>query len=322
MMPGRKIQGFWGMPPEGSGGHKTGHGGTHLSFPGHISLFADETLRRDSGTPSGSPKNHPERGIKINQASEISAGSLLGKISNCHPYVESYFAKHLAVKDPYIYLTDPAFKTPKNHIPKSWIKYWQAAFLKGDWEMTTGSLEITVKKGTVKKGDSYDPLPSYECKPDLPDGESIDDYWVDHSLKSKKGEDMRAAGIEFGVNVERDKHLGLEGGVHLKSDRNLFMVVNRGNLHLGTRVEPIHVKNKDFVMIWFHEIACHSGRISAGLAGDKISHGDQDVDAAAQDILEDMFKYRPKLKGDSSESDEGPTTNIWNAIDNFVLSSK
>jgi hypothetical protein len=82
-------------------------------------------------------------GLAVHQKSKISAAEWVKEINKSDD-VPDYFKQQIKSKDNLIYLTNPTkFKVPTNVIEKDWLTDWLAAFTVNEWEMTTGSLDIS-----------------------------------------------------------------------------------------------------------------------------------------------------------------------------------
>ena len=209
-------------------------------------------------------------GIAVHQKSEISAQDWVKKINESDD-VPDYFKEQIKSKGNIIYVTSSRqFKVPTNVIPKDWLTDWLSAFDGDEWEMTTGCLEFS-----VKKGDSAGPFITVVHNPDLSSGETIDGF-----TKYTMTVNSRSTGS---VMVERGNTLPT--GVALKAGRKLIAIANRIALRLGDKVKMLKFEDSELLETWFHEIACHAGRNTIGKPD---VHGDKDVNSYAKDIV-DMF---------------------------------
>jgi hypothetical protein len=210
-------------------------------------------------------------GIAVNSASQISAGDWMQKI-NASGDVPDYFKNQIKVRGDTIFVTDTKkFQVPKNVIPKDWLSDWLTAFMFAEWELTTGCLDMS-----VKKGDSKGPFIMVVQKPDLSSGENIDPFTQNTMTNNSRST----------ASVMVDMGITLPDGVHLNSGRKLIVVANRIALTLGDKIKKVfNFDDSELVSTWFHEIACHAGRHSARKVD---THGDKDVDSCASDI-EAMF---------------------------------
>ncbi len=228
-------------------------------------------LRGQPQTPN-TAKNAPSHqlGIAVHQKSQISASAWLKKIHDSDD-VPDYFKEQIKSRGNGIYLTNPKkFKVPTNVIPKDWLDDWLSAFTVEEWEMTTGCLEIS-----VKKGDSAGPLITIVHNPDLSSEEIISGFTKYTMTVTSRG--AKSIAVERGNT--------LPTGVTLKSGRKLIAVANRINLSLGDKPTMFKFEDFELLEVWFHEIACHAGRNTNGKSD---IHGDKDVDSYASDI-EGMF---------------------------------
>ncbi len=242
---------------------------THAPLPGPIRLYAGDT--GPQAQPSAqAQKSSPKLGISVPKSSKISAADWVSKIKACDD-VPDYFKEQIKTKDGIIFVTNPKrFAYPKNVIAKDWLDDWLSAFTVEEWEMTTGSLEISVKRG--------DPKPQGELNPDLSSGDKIDGL-------------TKWAGLTMGAHDKFAVEYGntFTGGVTLGSGRSkLIVITNRVTLKLGDKI-PKHftVTDSELVNTWFHEIACHAGPDTAGT--DSV-HGNAKVDACAADINRTISK--------------------------------
>jgi hypothetical protein len=209
-------------------------------------------------------------GITVHQKSQISAQAWVKKINDSDD-VPDYFKEQIKSRGNVIHLTNPKkFKVPTNVIPKDWLPDWLPAFSVEEWEMTTGCLEIS-----VKKDDSAGPLITVVHNPDLSSGETIDGFTQYTMTVSSRG--SKSVAIERGNT--------LPTGVTLKTGRKLIAVANRIALSLGEKITMFKFEDFELLEVWFHEIACHAGRNTNGMPD---LHGDKDVESCASDI-EGMF---------------------------------
>jgi hypothetical protein len=209
-------------------------------------------------------------GITIHQASQITAQDWVKKIHDSDD-VPDYFKEQIKSKGNVIYVTNPKkFKVPTNVIEKDWLEDWLSAFSAEEWEMTTGSLDIS-----VKKGDSAGPLIRIIHNPDISSGETIDGftkYTMTVTSRDTK-------------SIEFERGNTLPTGIALKSGRKAIAVANRIALSLGDKTKTFKFEDSELLEVWFHEIACHAGRNTDGKPD---VHGDKQVDSYAKDI-EAMF---------------------------------
>ena len=205
-------------------------------------------------------------GIAVHQASQISAQDWVKKINDSDD-VPDYFKEQIKSKGNVIYVTNPKkFKVPTNVIPKDWLSDWLSAFIVEEWEMTTGSLDFS-----VKKGDSAGPLITVVHNPDLSSGETIDGFTKYTMTVTSRG--TKSVALERGNT--------LPTGVTLKTGRKLIAVANRIALSLGDKTKIFKFEDSELLEVWFHEIACHAGRNTNGKPD---VHGDKDVESCASDI--------------------------------------
>jgi hypothetical protein len=208
-------------------------------------------------------------GIAVHQKSQISAQDWVKKINDSDD-VPDYFKEQIKSKGNVIYVTNPnKFKVPTNVISKDWLGDWLSAFNAEEWEMTTGCLDYS-----VKKGDSAGPLITVVDNPDL-NGEVIDGFTKYTMTVTSRGTKS--------VMIERGNTLPT--GVALKSGRKLIVVANRIALNLGGKTKTFKFEDSELLEVWFHEVACHAGRNTEGKPD---VHGDKEVERWASDI-EAMF---------------------------------
>jgi hypothetical protein len=201
-----------------------------------------------------------QKGITVHPKSQISAQEWIKKI-NASDNVPDYFKKQISSTGNVIIVTNMTkFRIPNNVISKDWLEDWLSAFLNEEWEMTTGALEIT-----VKKGDSAGPFITIIHNPDLSDGESITGF-TKHTMTAK-GRSTKALQVERGNT--------LPTGVTLNSNRKLIAVVNRANLSLEGKIKTFKFEDSELLEVWVHEIAVHAGRNSTQKSD---AHGDKTVD--------------------------------------------
>jgi len=206
-------------------------------------------------------------GITVHRESQISAQDWVKKINDSDD-VPDYFKEQIKSKGNVIYVTNPRkFRVPTNVISKDWLSDWLSAFTVEEWEMTTGSLDIS-----VKKGDSAGPLVTIVHNPDLSSGETIDGFTKYTMTVTSRG----AKSLSF------EKGNTLPTGVALKTDRKLIAVANRIVLSLGDKLKTFTFQDSELLEVWFHEIACHAGRNTIGKPD---VHGDKEVESYAKDIV-------------------------------------
>jgi hypothetical protein len=256
--------------------------------PGPIGLYVHPKGQAQSAPVAASPKF----GIRINEASKISAGDWVAKINSSND-VDDYFKPQIKSQDRLIFLTDPKkFVYPKNVIEKIWLKDWLSAFMFADWEMTTGSLDMS-----VSKGDAQGPIIKTVHTADLSTGDSLDGF-TQHTMTGTF-RSSQAATIEMGIT--------LPDGATLASKRTkLIVITNRIVLTLADKPKKtFNVDDPELLGTWFHEIACHAGENSEGIPD---IHGDPHVELCAKDI-DAMFPKSPIL------------TQVFAEADNFLKSS-
>jgi hypothetical protein len=113
---------------------------------------------------TASPQTAPRQlGITVHQASQISAQDWVKKINDSND-VPDYFKEQIKSKDDLIYVTNAKkFRYPTNVIPKDWLSDWLSAFMVADWAMTTGSLDISIKKGDAGGSSRSCTIPTYRA---------------------------------------------------------------------------------------------------------------------------------------------------------------
>jgi hypothetical protein len=190
--------------------------------------------------------------------------------------VPDLFKKHIKAKDNLIFLSDiKRFQWPDDRLPNAWFPHWLYAFKVGEWEITTGSLEIS-----VKKGDTKGPFLIGEIKPDLSSGESIEGLTVAAGLiiKSRSLDDFK---VEYGDTMSSGTKL-IRMGANLNSGRKLIVISTKVVLSLENKIKQnFDLTDSDLLNTWFHEIGCHAGRDSEHKPS---NHGDPDVEECVKDI--------------------------------------
>jgi hypothetical protein len=246
----------------------------------------------------------PHLGIAVHPASKLNAKAWWDLITTSDD-VPAYFQKQIRYEREFVFVTNPKrFTYPDNVIPKDWLNDWLSAFTVSEWEMTTGGLEISVQ------GNAKTRKFNGELKPDLSGGELVDSYttWAGLTVNAS---DIEKFGVEFGDTISY--------GLTLNSGRTkLIVIADRISLILGNQPsKPFQVTNNELVNTWFHEIACHAGRISEGVpsghAKDRISA----VDSCAQDI-DEMIPTQTNRKDKFGST----TTKIFEAIEAFLKTQK
>ena len=90
-------------------------------------------------------------GITVHSASKITAKEWVKKI-RASSHIPAHYQKQIKARKDLIYVTSTTrFKVPNNVIRKSWLGDWLSAFMNSNWEMTTGELQIVVKKSGSPK---------------------------------------------------------------------------------------------------------------------------------------------------------------------------
>jgi len=256
--------------------------------PGPIGLY---TLPQVPGQ-SAQPVAQQKFGIRINEASKISADDWVKKI-NSSDAVDDYFKTQIHSQDRMIFLTNPKkFIMPKNVIEKVWLTDWLSAFMFADWELTTGLLDISVDKNDPK-GNVIKTVHT----PDLSSGEKIDGF-SQHTM-SGNFPSMAKASFEMGVTLPDGATLG-------SKRKKLIVIASRIALSLaGQSKKTVDIDDPELIGTWFHEIACHAGENTEGIPD---IHGDPHVELCAKDI-DGMFPSSPVL------------TQLFAQMDNFLKSS-
>ena len=228
----------------------------------------------------------PRFGIRINEASQISADDWVKKINSSND-VDDYFKPQIRSQDRIIFLTDPRhFHQPDNVIQKIWLVDWLSAFMFAEWEMTTGFLDIS-----VNKGDAKGPSIKIVHRPDLSSGDSIDGF-TQHTM-TEEFRSTAAASIEMGITLP-------DGATLASKRRKLIVVASRIDLSLGDKIKKTFaIDDPELIKTWFHEIACHAGENIEGIPD---THGDVHVDTCAKDI-DTMFPSSTILSKVSLEVD-------------------
>jgi hypothetical protein len=256
--------------------------------PGPIGLYAYPKVPGQSAQAIA----QPTLGIRINDASKISADDWVKKI-NSSDAVDDYFKPQIQSQDPMIFLKNPKkFLIPKNVIEKVWLKDWLSAFTVGDWEMTTGLLDIS-----VDKGDAKGPIIKTLHTPDLSSGDSVDGF-TQHTMTGNF-RSISAASFEMGITLP-------DGATLASKRKKLIVITNRIALSLGGKSKKtFNIDEPELLSTWFHEIACHAGENTEGIPD---IHGDAHVDLCAKEI-DAMFPSSSVL------------SQVFLEIDNFLKSS-
>ncbi len=241
----------------------------------------------------------PSLGIRVNGKSAVDAQGWVSKIQKCDA-VPPYFKKQILSTniDPkgFIYLSDPqhperlAEVRPKQ-IVRTWTNDWAAAFRLGEWELTTGLLEIDVDPGK-----STGRIRAH-LEPDLDEGEEVDrgldsDLTRDTKL-TETVDDVSQLGEILGYTFPR---------ASLNSHRKLIAVADRVELKMkGALYKSITMQPQDMVNIWFHEIACHAGLYGDGRKPDVYGHtretkGEASTADEYQDMIDDDIPTTQKLQ--------------------------
>jgi hypothetical protein len=232
-------------------------------------------------------------GLTIHPESKISADDWVNKI-NVNQDTPDYFVGRIKANGSVIFVTDPNhFEIPKGNKPYAWVGDWIEVFKVDEWEMTTGSLEVKVKKGGPQEA-----LIQFEVKPDLSSGETIGNSTKDRVL-TQTAHSVNDPGLtlDFGYTLPQAGNLA---GIALNSGRTKSIVVtNRATLNLGGTIQKINVSDPDLVDTWFHEIGCHAGRKQKKLRDWEHTPDDKTtpVEVCASDI-DEIFKNReagPKI---------------------------
>ncbi len=252
--------------------------------PGHVNLF---------GHPQSPNKSHKvaskRPGIRINEASQISAQEWESKIKAVK--APGYFSEQIETEGNMIVLKDPnkvyesGYK-PSTKDPFHWAGDWLQAFTDDRWEITTASLNL------IAATDPQGRFIASELRPDLSSGESIDKY-ARIVLKGtiRSSDDLS---IKMGYT--------LTDGLHLKSGRNLIVIADRIVVNLRKNNRAFNRGDYELCDNWFHEIACHAGRLPVEKGGDTTvaDHGNSDVDRCAADIH--TMTWKDKSGMDSLEN--------------------
>ena len=163
----------------------------------------------------------PQLGITVHQASQISAPDWVKKINDSSD-VPDYIKEQIKAKGSVIYVTSPRkFKIPNDVIPRDWISDWLSVFIANEWEMTTGCLDFS-----VKKGDAAGPFITVVHNPDLSSGESVEGF-TQYTM-TVKGRSTGSIAVERGNT--------LPTVVTLKSGKKVIAIANRIALSLDGKV--------------------------------------------------------------------------------------
>jgi len=216
------------------------------------------------------------RAITVHAKSQITAAEWVKKIKSSD-HVPQHFQDPLRARRNRILLTNPLkFRIPSDVLPRDWTTDWLSVFVADgnpdnkDWEMSTGCLDIKVRKA-IKTKDRI----TVVHNPDLSQGESVSGFTK--FTMTAKARDVSELAFEKGNT--------LPTGVKLKSKRKFIAIANRVALDLDGKTEKLKFTDDELVETWFHELAAHAGRNAQGLID---THGDNTVDGHAREIR-DMF---------------------------------
>ena len=197
------------------------------------------------------------KGITVNAKSEISGPTWLAMIRRSK-HIPDYFKKQIYWKKASITTEVDKFRFPKDVIQKPWLTDWLTGF-KGGWELSTHHLEITAKPKVSKSGKKLGWKIIATVVPHLSDGEYIS-RWVSWKLTDKwnhkDSQDKKI--ITLGLTHKSDT-------VSLKSRRGLLTVCTRIIFKVGKKTQRFRFTEVEQLEAFFHEIACHAGRITQGL---------------------------------------------------------
>jgi hypothetical protein len=255
-----------------------------LGFPGEFRNLIDPgTLARTLSplpVPAGlafwSPVPNQVRtatktllGITVNAGSRVSGTDWKAKIDKS-PDVPDYFKKQITWKGGQ-FTTPAKFTFPSDVIEKMWLEDWLTAFNAGDWELSTHHLEVKAEPS----GKVSEKVVPHLSKDEGVGGKLTNEWRTVDDIELTLGWTLEKAVRSFGAT--------------LTSGRGLIIVATEIQLSMkdGKRdkTEVFKVADNDFVRTWFHEIAVHAGRITAGKSN---THGDRTVDRNAKDI-DEMF---------------------------------
>jgi hypothetical protein len=268
MMPSARIPG-----PEGVSGYRQ-VSDLGMLARGHLPLHGPIGF---SAHPQPAKHSAPVfLGVHIHPKSQISAQDWVDKIK-ANKNVEDFIKDLLSVKGDAILVAHPnRLETPHDLVEKKdWLSDWGYAFYEGDWEITTSSLEIS-----VKKGDAKGPFIVSVSRPDL-ESDEIKSAAV---TKSPAGSTQDVVLTVHGRTVQPNRppdtfkmDLGytLESGIVLKSGRMAILITTRITLDIEGKVTKYVIDDNDLIRTWFHELSCHAGRNHLG--GWKMLHGDPTV---------------------------------------------
>lgn len=231
------------------------------------------------------------RGITVHAQSQITAQEWVKKIK-ANEHIPRHFQDPLRAKGNKILLKNPLrFRIPKDVLDRDWTSDWLSVFISGgrkdnrEWELTTGCLDIM-----VKKKDKSDKRISFVHNPDLSKGESVGGF-------TKYTMSAHAKSVD---QLRFEKGNTLPTGVKLKSKRKLIVIANRVALRLDGKVKMFKFTDDELVGTFFHETAAHAGRNALGLP-DTHDDDDKTVNKHADEI-DDMFsKTTMKRVGNAIE---------------------
>jgi hypothetical protein len=267
-MAGMRVQGPICVHHHHHAKHAGLTAGAAPAFPGHISLFGKR--KKPQQSPKRSPLNPV--GIRVNDKSQIQAAAWVQKINGCRRASESFY-RCIDSRGQIIVLTIPESGLTPDRYTVDWIDDWRAAMEVDEWEVTTASLDIVVKKqGSPGKpqGVHFKTV----LHPDLSSNESIDTITQDRRM-THEGDKFAEFGLEKGNTMD--------AGSNLESRRKLIAIANRITLQLGAKINNAYVVTDDeLVKTWFHEIACHAGLITQ--KNPNYGHGEGHVNDTSDEI--------------------------------------
>jgi len=212
------------------------------------------------------------KGIAVNSKSEISGPQWVKKIDTCK-YIPDDYRKIYWVKGRIT--VEKRFKRSAGVIPKTWETDYLSGFHTGDWEISTHHLNVSVETGAKsakrpqRQSGQKIPIITIELVPHLSKGEELGKLM----RVGQSGTDLKKLTVARGWTFKRGTP-SIDGiirsGAVLKSGRRLMTIGTRINLNVGATKQIFRYIDWEHCETFFHEIACHAGRITQGL---KSVHG-------------------------------------------------
>jgi hypothetical protein len=232
-------------------------------------------------------------GITVNPKSEITGPKWI-KIIQSSNDIPDYYKKiywrrnRITVKK--------RFEIPSGVIRKIWETDFLSGFV-GGWEISTHHLDVKaetldemIKRQRKRAGKLLREI-AIKFIPHLSEGEKLGTL-VRVKLSGNKLSNKKELHVTDGWTIPSGKPSKpgniLRAGVSLKSGRGLISVCTRINLKVGLKITKFKYNDSELLETFFHEIACHAGRINQGVPD---THGNTRVDTSAADIHSMFPKY-------------------------------